>query len=923
MTYKRKGEELKTPVAKAKKVDISWVGGLTTPATFSAGADTYPMTTTAPPSSRGDPSTPWPAMRSPAPGTNVLSSPLQRFAVPENFVPSSPQASPPTRARPAPTFIGAEQQKKAVRKALGLAETAAVAYKSPEQEEALERILNGLDSALAVVLPTGGGKTLLFTAPACLDDPGMTIVVVPYRQLMDETVADARGRGIDALEWSHDLQDPADIVFVIADKLNNTFFDYAARMTGKGLVRRVFVDERHLAVTAHSWRPKMVSLARLRCIEAPTIMLTATLPLHIEADLEANMLCELSLTLIRACTARRATKYIVRAGVDGGKLMEEAIEVCKKRLARLQNKAKMVVYCRSKGECEQLAEALGCNFFFSGSADNEDVIKIWKEAGGCVVATTALGTGVNYTGVALAVHVGMPYGLIDFAQESGRAGRGGEVVTSLILLEKDWQPREQARRLVVRRVWSPDEKAMLDFVNTDDCRRLVLGRYFDKKPAQSCISGDMERCDRCCNGVSDWARSEERVACEREAVEEALDQMANGCPVCWIAAALGSDCDWMHDGRTCQQREHIPLDTGDLLLLGERACDQFRTTIRYLEGSKTCHACGISQKMCRTRESGQGGCQWPRIATPIVMLATSNTFGRNIIRQAGYEDEPGDWAAYALWLGQPHRLRLWGELVSNSMVVIKDFLVYCKQEMKAELWDAESMRGLGEYEHWHEGGESPVQSAVGSDLMESSDIFGEITVGNGNGVDAGEDDDDDAAGGAPKPQFWRKESRVIDPVPDPGRLRELTEKWHEQCAVRKVAGKIARGHRHWSECDRVRGEEKDRISEAIKTLEEVQFASFAHCRWCYRSQAVCEMWARSVNWQGRVVFKKKPGVGCRYGRWVLEAAAIFLAFGADGGLEEWRIRDASLVALKQEMGRKYRRGELEFSGLFGYFYSWA
>ena len=87
------------------------------------------------------------------------------------------------------------------------------------------------------------------------------------------------------------MQDPANIVFVSADKLNNTFFDYAARMTGKGLVRRVFVDECHSAVTAYSWRPKMVLLARLRCIKAPTIMLTATLPLHIEADLEANMLC--------------------------------------------------------------------------------------------------------------------------------------------------------------------------------------------------------------------------------------------------------------------------------------------------------------------------------------------------------------------------------------------------------------------------------------------------------------------------------------------------------------------------------------------------------------------------------------------------------------------------------------------------------
>jgi superfamily II DNA helicase RecQ len=81
----------------------------------------------------------------------------------------------------------------------------------------------------------------------------------------------------------------------------------------------------------------------------------------------------------------------------------------------LQHKSKIVVYCRYKAECEELAEALGCNYFYSGSADNADVIKVWKEARGYVVATTALGTGVNYTSVALVVHVGMPYSLIDFA----------------------------------------------------------------------------------------------------------------------------------------------------------------------------------------------------------------------------------------------------------------------------------------------------------------------------------------------------------------------------------------------------------------------------------------------------------------------------------------------------------------------------
>jgi superfamily II DNA helicase RecQ len=189
-------------------------------------------------------------------------------------------------------------------------------------------------------------------------------------------LSDAKDRSIDAVEWTRDLQDPAEIVFISADKLNNTFFDYSTRMAEKGLVRRVFVDECHLAITAHNWRPRLVSLARLRYIEAPIIMLTVTLPLHIETDLEITMRCELSLTLIRAYTARKTTRYIVKAEVEDGKLLEEAVEVYSKQLARLQHKSKMVVYCRYKAECEELAEALGCNYFYSGSADNADVIKV-------------------------------------------------------------------------------------------------------------------------------------------------------------------------------------------------------------------------------------------------------------------------------------------------------------------------------------------------------------------------------------------------------------------------------------------------------------------------------------------------------------------------------------------------------------------
>ncbi|KAM0708867.1 hypothetical protein Q7P35_002903 [Cladosporium inversicolor] len=249
---------------------------------------------------------------------------------------SSPKiASSPTRpSKSVKLRIGIEEREKAVWKALGLAETTAVAYESIEQEEALERIINSSNSALAVVLPIG-----------------------------EETLSDAKSRGINAVEWSRDLYNLVEIVFISAGKLSNTFFDYSACMVEKGLVPRVFVDECHLAITAHSCQQE--------------IGLAGEAEIHRGPDDHAH---------------GNTTAH----------------------------KSKIVVYCFSKAECEELAEALGCNYFYSSSADNADVIKSWEDARGYMVATTALGIGVDYTGVALAVHIGMLYSFVDFAQESGR-----------------------------------------------------------------------------------------------------------------------------------------------------------------------------------------------------------------------------------------------------------------------------------------------------------------------------------------------------------------------------------------------------------------------------------------------------------------------------------------------------------------------
>ncbi|KAG5986567.1 hypothetical protein E4U52_000123 [Claviceps spartinae] len=859
------------------------------------------------------------------PSRQMQSPPLHVFDVAEGSPwPPIPSSSTVPSIQVPSVMPDSQQRVRAVRKALGLADLTPVVYKSPEQEQALEQIMsfNNPDPALVVVLPTGGGKSLLFTAPACLEQSGMTIVVIPYRQLITETVNDAVARGIEAIEWTPDLKEPKKLVVVSADSLTSEFFNYTTRMTDKKWLRRVFLDECHLAVTAHSWRPRLIHLPRLQSIEAPLIMLTATLPLHMEREFKATMLLSQSpCCLIRASTARKSTRYTVKSTVAKGKLMQEVTTFCKEQMDRLQPEAKMIVFCRTQKQCKELGLALGCDHFYSGSPHNTQVIQSWKGKGGCVVATSSLGTGVSYKDVALTVHVGMPYGLIDFAQQSGRAGRDGEAVPSFILMEKDWFATESECRSSRDQVWSVDELGMIDFVYTEGCRRLVLGKYFDGDSPQDCKSGDMERCDRCCSGVSAWTRSQKLRVVDRHIVQETLNQIAIGCPVCWVTLALGfgPSTGRVHTpwSQACTQRETVNRtgSTGGKLSMSKVECDQFRGKIRYAKDANACYRCGISQKLCHTREA-EGECQWPRIAPAILRLATAYDAGREIITKAGYTGGMNDWSAYALWLGQMHSQRLWLELVSNSMVVISGFLLHCQRLMKLEPWDfdPEIDDDVGDLmeEMWSS---APVAPARVAGVLEAhaTDRDGEPA----------ESEIDDGLG-----EIIQRELPSRRGVPramlDPScltHLKQLIDDWGSQCVVCKLHGKKRRDDHQWNDCDSVQGG-KEKMEHAFTFLTDIKFQPYAHCKWCYRPQAICEIWEHGVNNRGWATFKKLPGADCTARQVVKDAAAAFLAFGATDNLEEWS-RDGKLVANKGELGTKYKRGGLEFSGLVRYFYKWA
>jgi superfamily II DNA helicase RecQ len=53
---------------------------------------------------------------------------------------------------------------------------------------------------LVVVLLTGRGKSLLFMVPGCVEEGGMTVVVVLYCALITDLVTRIRGSGIECIE---------------------------------------------------------------------------------------------------------------------------------------------------------------------------------------------------------------------------------------------------------------------------------------------------------------------------------------------------------------------------------------------------------------------------------------------------------------------------------------------------------------------------------------------------------------------------------------------------------------------------------------------------------------------------------------------------------------------------------------------------
>ncbi|PWI64632.1 hypothetical protein PCL_09489 [Purpureocillium lilacinum] len=392
-----------------------------------------------------------------------------------------------------------------------------------QQEDVIRAVVRGQGPILQVT-GTGGGKSLSFMLPAYCSPEGTTIVIVPLTALREDMHGRCEKNKIDSYVWqSHGSHPVATVVFVPPESaVTKGFRDYVNRLQSRQVLDRVIVDECHVLLDASpEFRPKLLQLGgMIREWGVQRVFLTATLPPTDEA--EFFRIADISPERVhwfRTRTTRKNIAYRVRtvSAAPEKQEEEEDAEVCRvvqEWLGR-QEGGRVIVYGRTIPRVEKLAEALGCKRFHAKMdtvAGKAARFREWVEDGPLIVATNALGLGVDVPDVRLVVHAGMPSRLRDYVQESGRAGRDGGRSKAVVVCRAAGGGSRQDDG---QGTWQW-EQSVEQFVEGKWCRRQLLDRVMDGWLDRTECETDEEVCDVCTRRYRAAAMAEEMMMKEEE-----------------------------------------------------------------------------------------------------------------------------------------------------------------------------------------------------------------------------------------------------------------------------------------------------------------------------------------------------------------------------------------------------------------------
>ncbi|NOR75664.1 MAG: DNA helicase RecQ [Draconibacterium sp.] len=380
-----------------------------------------------------------------------------------------------------------------------------------KQEEAIKNVMSGNNTF--VLMPTGGGKSLIYQLPALILD-GTAIVISPLIALMKNQVDAIRGAQAEdnVAHFLNSSLSKTAIQEVKNDVLNgNTKLLYVApesltKQENIDFLKKIkisfyAIDEAHcISEWGHDFRPEY---RRIRPIveeigHAPIVALTATATAKVQHDIQKN-LGILGAEIFKASFNRSNLYYEVRPKV---KTETQIIKFIK------QNDGKSgIIYCLSRKKVEEIASVLQVNgikalAYHAGMdaatrSGNQD--KFLMEDVDVIVATIAFGMGIDKPDVRFVIHYDIPKSLEGYYQETGRAGRdGGEGKCITFYSYKDIQKLEKFMHGKPVAEQEIGKQLLLDTVSYAEsaiCRRIILLHYFGEHyKLDNCGN-----CDNCLN----------------------------------------------------------------------------------------------------------------------------------------------------------------------------------------------------------------------------------------------------------------------------------------------------------------------------------------------------------------------------------------------------------------------------------------
>ena len=378
----------------------------------------------------------------------------------------------------------------------------------PLQREAMDAILSDRDSV--VVLPTGGGKSLCFQAPAVVRD-GLAVVVSPLISLMKDQVDTLVGNGVPAACYNSSLGSDrkSAVLSGLREGRFRLLYVSPERLVGDGgetfinllagcAVRFVAIDEAHcISQWGHDFRPEYRQLGRLKTL-LPGISLhayTATATARVRRDIAAQLGLDEPLELVGSFD-RPNLLYRVLARAN---LKQQLLDV----LSRHRGQAG-IIYCTSRREVDALSAWLKGHGvralpYHAGLPDEErsrHQDAFLEEEADVVVATVAFGMGIDRSDVRFVVHAGAPQSLEHYQQESGRAGRDGleaecvliystaDFMKWRLMLERNGELTDGSRKLL---------RDMERYAASVGCRHRHLVGYFGETYGRA----ECSACDYC------------------------------------------------------------------------------------------------------------------------------------------------------------------------------------------------------------------------------------------------------------------------------------------------------------------------------------------------------------------------------------------------------------------------------------------